>query len=194
MKSKTRYNIHLATKKGVEIAEKCQLSDLRRFYEILRRTSARKNFPLKRFSYFKAIWEEMAPNRSANLFFATYRGEILSGVLIFIFGKICWYMYGASDDEKRNLMPNYALHWHIIQWAKEMGCQWYDLRGVPTFNPSSKHGGYGVYRFKKGFGGLPHTFSGDYYFIYRPKLYTCWEKGEMLLNRCGKLLLKIYRG
>jgi lipid II:glycine glycyltransferase (peptidoglycan interpeptide bridge formation enzyme) len=194
MKSKTRYNIKLAAKKGIEIVEKQTIEDLHKFYDILKKTSARKKFALRGFSYFQAIWQEMVPNGLATLFFATYKGERLAGVLVFIFGNMCWYMYGASDDKYRNLMPSYALHWYVIQWAQKKGCAWYDLRGVPSFNPPSGHSGYGVYRFKKGFGGDPYTFLGDFYFIYKPRLYACWEKGEAVLNRFGKLLLKFFSG
>ena len=101
-------------------------------------------------------------------------------------------MYGASYPKNRNLMPNYALHWYIMNWAKEKGCHWYDLRGVPSFDPAPDHTGFGIYRFKKGFGGVPLTFMGDYYYIFKPNLYNNWESGEKYLNKMGGLLLKIF--
>ena len=192
MKHKTRYNIRLSMRKGVEVSEGKTLDDLTIFYKMLRNTADRKNFPVRRFATFKSVWEQLVPSGYAKLFFAIHQGEILSGVLVFLFNKICWYMYGASDVKNRNLMANYALHWHIINWAKENGCLWYDLRGVPTFNPSPKHSGFGIYRFKKGFGGLPLTFAGDYYYIFRPSLYKFWELSERYLNKMGGWFLKIF--
>ena len=194
MKIKSRYNVRLAIRKGVEVSQRNSLDDLVIFYKMLRRTSARKNFAIRGFSYFSTIWKEMATHGLAELFFATYQDRILAGALVFVFGKICWYMYGASETIYSNVRPNYALQWHIIKWAKEKGCLWYDLRGVASFNPSPNHSGYGVYKFKKGFGGQPFTFLGDYYYIFKPNLYKHWERGEILLNRGGKLLLRFYRG
>ncbi len=40
-------------------------------------------------------------------FFATHEGESLAA--IFTFGEKCWYIYGASSNEKSNLMPTYLL-------------------------------------------------------------------------------------
>lgn len=192
MKNKTRYNIKLAIRKKVEVSEGKTLEELNIFYQMLRSTGDRKNFPVRRFSNFKSVWDQLTPNGSAKLFFASHQGKIHSGVLVFVFGKICWYMYGASEIQNRNLMANYALHWHIIMWAKENGYRWYDLRGVPSFNPSPEHSGFGIYRFKKGFGGLPITFAGDYYYIFRPTLYKIWEQGEKFLNKVGRWFLKVF--
>jgi hypothetical protein len=42
-----------------------------------------------------------------------------------------WYIFGASSNEKRNLMPNHLMQWTMMQWAKDNGCTSYDFRGVP---------------------------------------------------------------
>ena len=194
MKRKTRYSVRLSLKKGVTITQKKDLKDLKIFYGMLRESSKRKNFPIRSFSYFESLWNNLAPSGYARLFFANCNGKTLAGELVLRFGDICWDMYRASVDSDRNLRPNYALQWKIMQWAKQKGCLWYSLRGVPSFNPPPEHGGYGVYKFKKGFGGVPFTYAGDYYYIFKPKLYKLWENGERMLNKCGKMLLKIYSG
>lgn len=194
MKRKTRYSVKLSLKKGVKIVQKNSYNDLKEFYGLLRESSRRKKFPVRSFSYFESLWNNLAPDGYARLFFATSNGETLAGELVLRFGNICWDMYRASVDRNRNLRPNYALQWKIMQWAKKKGCLWYSLRGVPSFNPPPEHSGYGVYKFKKGFGGVPFTFAGDYYYIFKPKLYKYWEMGERMLNKCGKMLLKIYSG
>jgi lipid II:glycine glycyltransferase (peptidoglycan interpeptide bridge formation enzyme) len=194
MKRKTRYSVRVSNKKGVKVYRKNSIADFDTLYKLLKESSKRKKFPLRSYSYFRSIWDEMAPHGLANLFFAVYGKHILAAELVLSCGNICWDMYRAASTEYKNLRANYALQWHIIQWAKKEGYHWYDQRGVPSFNPPPEHSGYGVYKFKKGFGGLPFTFIGDYYYIYKPTLYSAWETGETLLNRSSKLLLKILSG
>jgi lipid II:glycine glycyltransferase (peptidoglycan interpeptide bridge formation enzyme) len=178
----------------VTVNQRNHFDDLKIFYEMLRESSRRKKFPLRSFAYFKSLWRNLAPNGNAKLFFADYHGKPLAGELVLKFGNMCWDMYRASMNHHKNLRPNYALQWKIMQWAKNNSCIWYSLRGVPSFNPPPDHTGYGVYKFKKGFGGMPLTFAGDYYYIFKPKLYGYWEKGEVLINKVGRLLLKLLSG
>ncbi|MGL4987163.1 MAG: lipid II:glycine glycyltransferase FemX, partial [Treponemataceae bacterium] len=62
------------------------------------------------------------------------------------------YLYGASSNEKRNLMPAYLLQWVAIKDAKESGCIQYDFYGIPPTDDIN-HPMHGLYRFKTGFGG-----------------------------------------
>ena len=64
-------------------------------------------------------------------------------------------MYGASSDEKRNLMASYAVQWEAIKAARRAGCEEYDMFGTAP-NAFSSHPMHGLYRFKSGFGG--HLF------------------------------------
>jgi lipid II:glycine glycyltransferase (peptidoglycan interpeptide bridge formation enzyme) len=194
MKRKTRYSVRLAQRKGVEVKQGKNFADLEVFYNMLKATSKRKKFAVRNFSYFKSIWEQMSPNGIAKLFFSTYKEELLSTAIIFKFGKLCWYMYGASKDKHRDVMASYALQWHIMKWAKKNGCKWYDLRGVPSFNPPKTHESFGIYLFKRGFGGVPHTFAGDFYYIFKRNMYKVWELGEAFINRQENLILKFLHG
>jgi len=60
-------------------------------------------------------------------------------------------------------MPAYIIQWEAMKWAKERGCRSYDLWGIPDmeeedlereFQSRQSHEGlWGIYRFKRGFGG-----------------------------------------
>ena len=50
-------------------------------------------------------------------------GAPIAGTLAIHYGDKVWYLYGASSNEHRNLMPNYLLQWRMIQWAVETGCR-----------------------------------------------------------------------
>jgi lipid II:glycine glycyltransferase (peptidoglycan interpeptide bridge formation enzyme) len=125
---KTRYNIRLATKKGVEIKEGTR-EDLKVFHKIMVETGVRDNFLIRSLSYFEKMYDELAPNHM-KLLMAYHDGEAISGIIPIMYGNKTWYLYGASSNTKRNLMPNYLLQWTMIQEAIDNGCDMYDFRGV----------------------------------------------------------------
>ena len=65
-------------------------------------------------------------------------------------------------------MPTYAIQWAAMRWAKERGCTWYDLWGVPDYPEEEleaqfterSDGLWGVYSFKRGFGGQVVHYTG----------------------------------
>ncbi len=158
--AKHRYNIRLAGRKGVEVRRTEDIADMTEFYRVLQVTAERDGFNIRNLSYYEAIWREVVATGGAHLFLAEYEGEILSGALIFTLGKRGWYVYGASSNEHRNLMPNYALHWEIMRFLKERGHEIYDMRGISGDLTPGSHL-YGLYRFKKGFAGRVVEYRGE---------------------------------
>jgi len=183
MKSKTRYNIRLAARKGVTVREGTA-EDLPGFYRLMRTTGERDGFGIHGDSYYESAYQLFVPQGLAKLFLATFEDQVLAGIMAFAFGQRAWYMYGASSDEHRNLMPNYLLQWEAIQWAKEHGCLTYDLWGIPDEEEAvleseflKRSGGlWGVYRFKRGFGGQVVHYLGAYDYVYSPLLYRLYNK------------------
>ncbi|MDP2872475.1 MAG: peptidoglycan bridge formation glycyltransferase FemA/FemB family protein [Bacillota bacterium] len=125
----------------------------------------------------------------AHLFLAEHQGELLSGALIFALGKRAWYVYGASGNRKRNLMPNYALHWRIMLWLRERGIAIYDMRGISgDFSPD--HALFGLYRFKKGFSGEVTEFAGEFDLPLVPALYWMFRTGLPLYRQVRRMLAR----
>ncbi len=177
MHPKTRYNIRLAERKGVTVRE-AGPEDLHRFYELLRRTAERDRFAIHAFAYYRAAYERFVPHL-ARLWLAYYEEEPLAGLMAFAWGERAWYFYGASGDHHREKMPTYALQWTAMCWAKARGCRLYDLWGIPDEEPeileaqftARRDGLWGVYRFKRGFGGRIVRWAGAFDRVYRPRLY-----------------------
>ena len=107
--------------------------------------------------------------------------------MVFRRGKRAWYFYGASGNAHRERMPTYLLQWEAIRWARSQQCTSYDLWGVPDADEQSledqfmqrSSGLWGVYRFKRGFGGELMRALGPYDRVYRPAfyaLYRLWYK------------------
>jgi lipid II:glycine glycyltransferase (peptidoglycan interpeptide bridge formation enzyme) len=182
MKQKTRYNIRLALKKGV-IAYPS--TDLDTFYRLLTTTGRREGFGVHSAEYYRRAYDLFHPLGECELLMAAYQGELLAGVMVFAHGCRAWYFYGASADEHRERMPAYLLQWEAMRWARSRGCTLYDLWGVPDSDERSleaqftrrSDGLWGVYRFKRGFGGQLRRSCGPWDRVYMPlpyALYTWW--------------------
>jgi lipid II:glycine glycyltransferase (peptidoglycan interpeptide bridge formation enzyme) len=180
MKQKTRYNIRLAARKGVVV----ELSDdLEIFGQLMAVTGERDAFGVHTLEYYRRAYELFHPEGMCELLIASYEGQPLAGVMVFKKGKRAWYFYGASNNLHRNLMPTYLVQWEAIRWAKQHGCTEYDLWGVPdadqqvledTFMERSD-GLWGVYRFKRGFGGILRRSVGAWDKVYKPAVYLPYQ-------------------
>lgn len=186
---KTRYNIRLSEKKGVSVREMNSDEGVDVFYGIYQETARREKFLIHPVSYYRKIKKILIDAGLASIFIAHHEGRAIGGVFIFRFGEKAWYMYGASVNDGRNVMPNHALHWHVIKWAKEKGLKTYDLWGIPS-NPDEKHPLWGVYRFKKGFNGKLVKYIGVYDFPFDPILYHIFDKGTAILQDLRSLITK----
>lgn len=227
---KTRYNIKLATKKGVEIYEGSR-DDLKEFTRIMEITGERDSFITRPLSYFQDMYDTLNPAGKCKLYIAKYNvakaleislknleseqrkkkpdenrivkltkeqdelnelvinhpeGVIVSGTIMLINGKNACYLYGASDNLYRNVMPNYLIQWQMIQDAYNMGCTMYDFRGISGDRSPDNHL-YGLYRFKRGFTGEFVEYIGEFDYITNKTFYWLYEWG---LPRFKKLLSK----
>jgi len=171
MKPKTRYNIRLASRKGVQVRPG-NVDDLETFYRIYAETSARDEFLIRPFEYYSDVWRSFLQDGMADLLLAEWEGKLLAGLMLFRLGHKSWYLYGASSNEKRNLMPNHLLQWEAIRIAKRKGYLLYDLWGAPdVLNEEDPM--WGVYRFKKGLGGQTVSHIGAYDFSTN-RILTRW--------------------
>ena len=106
-------------------------NDLKIFYDILVDTAERDDFLIRDYTYFEAMWTQLVQTGLAEIFIAeTEETGPISATLGLIHGRKFWYLYGASSNDHRNLMPNYLIQWYMINWARERGCTLYDFRGV----------------------------------------------------------------
>ena len=154
MKSKTRYNIRLSFRKGV-VVQKAGLEALDEWYRLYKETSLRDKITIHSKEYYRKIFElsgeepDSLEKQEIVLFKAVYNDQMLAGIIVAYYGSRATYLYGASSNEHRNLMPAYALQWEAIKYAKEKGCTEYDLFGIPPENDPD-HPMSGLYRFKTG--------------------------------------------
>jgi peptidoglycan pentaglycine glycine transferase (the first glycine) len=182
MHPKTRYNIRLSAKKDVLVREAAE-SDLAAFNDLMQATGSRDAFATHSPEYYSAAYRLFVPDDLAKLFVATYQGKIIAGIFVFALRDRAWYFYGASGNVERERMPNHALQWAAIRWAKSRGCTEYDLWGVPDEDEAALEAQYldrtdglwGVYRFKRGLGGKLIRFARSFDRVYDRLLYRAYE-------------------
>jgi lipid II:glycine glycyltransferase (peptidoglycan interpeptide bridge formation enzyme) len=167
MKEKWRYNLRLAMRKGVQIHVAVTLEEVNSWYALLQTTSIRDQFGIHTREYYRRAWQLFAPREQARLLLASYNGQLLAGIFVGLMAKQAIYLYGASSNEQRQLMPNYLLQWEAIRWAKQAGATIYDFWGIPETDEKSEAMA-GVYRFKSGWGGRIVCLAGNYECAYRP--------------------------
>ena len=176
-KSKWRYNIRLAERKGVTVREATR-DDIGDFYAILQETARRDRFTVRARSYFEKMWDELEPRGMLKMFMAEYEGGPIAGILLTAMGERVIYNYGASSNEHRNVMPNHLIQWTAIRWAAENGYRIYDFRGVSPMQEGKPVEDQiaGLNRFKEGFGARYVEYAGEFDLALRPGWYTLWQK------------------
>ncbi len=180
---KWRYNIRLAERKGVTVRI-CGKEMVPAFSDLMLTTGVRDGFVTRKPEYFAAMLDNLGEH--ARLYMAFDPNDTpIAGTLAIHYGDKVWYLYGASSNEHRNLMPNYLLQWRMIQWAVETNCRIYDFRGV-SGDVSEDNPLYGLFRFKQGFGGDFTEFVGEMDLVLSPVIYWAVEHGTSIFKELRK--------
>ncbi len=182
MKQKTRYNIHLAERKGVTVRA-AGLSDLSMLFKMYAETSIRDGFVIRDQTYYEYSWGLMLQGQMADILVAEVERQAVAAVVVFRFAGKAWYLNGMSRDLHRDKMPNYLLQWEAMRRAKAAGCRVYDLWGAPDhFDETDPL--WGVFRFKEGLGGVVLRTPGAWDYPVRPWFYRLYTQTLPALAGC----------
>jgi peptidoglycan pentaglycine glycine transferase (the first glycine) len=177
MHHKTRYNIRLAERKGVEID--LEETDFDAVWKLFGETGVRGGFKLHSKKYYEKQLAALAHGECrAFLGVAKFEGEAIAATIMIDFGDTRTYVHGASERTHRKLMAPALLHWRLIQDAKQRGFKWYDWWGVAPAD-AENHPWEGISRFKRGYGGEDVEYPGTHDVILKPlryRLYTLARK------------------
>ena len=168
---KTRYNIRLSGRKGVTVRYSHTEEDLKVFYNLYEITTVRDKIGRRAYSYFKDMLDAYDENH-LRIYVTSHDGVDLSAAIAICYGPEMFYLYGASSNEKRNLMPNYMMQAEMIKWAIEKGCSLYNFGGILHLDKNN-----GLYKFKVGFckeegitnyiGEIDKVHNKPIYFLYK---------------------------
>ncbi len=168
---KTRYNIRLSLRKGVKVRYSHSKEDLRVFYNLYEITTLRDKIGKRAYEYFEKMLAAYDEDH-LRIYVTSHDGVDLSAAIAITYGNEMFYLYGASSNEKRNLMPNYAMQSEMIKWAIEKKCSLYNFGGILHLDKNN-----GLYKFKVGFckdegitnyiGEIDKVYNKPIYFLYR---------------------------
>jgi lipid II:glycine glycyltransferase (peptidoglycan interpeptide bridge formation enzyme) len=181
MNQGTRRKIRQSAKNGVRIFEAAR-DDIPRFTRMMHETGERNTFGVHEPAYYALAYDLFVPGDGA-LILGEIDGETLAGVMVFSVGRTAYYLYGASSSARRNLMAAYGVQWAAIEWARARGCTHYDLWGIPDEDEAvleaqfetRSDGLWGVYGFKRGWGGQVVRSAGAWDKVYNPLVYAACQ-------------------
>lgn len=181
MKPKTRYNIRLAGRRGVKVRISGP-DDLPVWHKLYSETAGRNNINYHDKEYFRTVLATASGNKEYPeeilLLIAEKDKTPVAAMFLGISGLRGTYLYGASGNRGRNSMATYALQWEAIRILQQRGCTEYDMFGVSP-GPDPSHPMYGLYRFKKGFGGNLFHRMGCWDYPLKSQTYRVYSSGEM---------------
>jgi lipid II:glycine glycyltransferase (peptidoglycan interpeptide bridge formation enzyme) len=178
MKPKTRYNVNLASRKGVIVKEDNSIKAFETYLHLTHETSKRQHFYAHDEEYHRLMWEILQPAGITHLLTATYEGEILVAWILFVYKNRLYYPYGTSSSKYRNLMASNLMMWEAIKYGKQINCSIFDLWGSLGTKPDPKNPWFGFHNFKEGFGGQLVEFVGTYDLVINPQLYSIMRVAE----------------
>ena len=183
MHNKTRYNIKVAQKHGVEIKDEFEITNGHGLFfdeaiKLISQTANRQKFNTFPASYYKQMADRFTlGNKSAvklHIYKAVFQNELLATAFMMDFGKARTFLFGGSSEEHKNVMAPYLLHWQAITDAKKMGMSVYDFWGIETSSGETP----GFVRFKMGFAPenieAVKEYGGAYDFVINKHLYKLY--------------------
>ena len=181
MHPKTRYNIRLAQKHGVEIERETFSNNedslfFKEAFRLITETAERQGYLNHSSSYYEKLltfFSSTHQNSDINIavFRAIFNKNLLVSSVMIDFGATRTYLFGGSSEQQRNVMAPYALHWNAILDAKKQGLEYYDFDGLEL--SIGKQAQFA--RFKQGFGGSIVEFSGAYDIVSNTAWYTVYS-------------------
>jgi lipid II:glycine glycyltransferase (peptidoglycan interpeptide bridge formation enzyme) len=185
MRKKTRQLIRKATRNGIEIIEGDH-HNLAEFHHVLQTTAELKDISGHNLEFYQQAWQTYQPINAVKLFIAKHEQQTVAAKMVFRFGNRTMHLWGGTTRQGRALNASYLIQWESIKWAKQQGCHYSDLWGIPDEVgqmlkqgqdvPKDEHDGlWGVYSFKRGFGGEVESYIGTYDYIYKPAIYRALQ-------------------
>jgi lipid II:glycine glycyltransferase (peptidoglycan interpeptide bridge formation enzyme) len=184
-KSKTRYNIRLAQRRGVTVVDRAVDSahgDV--LHRLMLQTNDRNGISTRPRAYFEDCWSRLGSRDQGRFFFALHDGEVLAGAFIAYLGRRGWYKDGGSSRRSSNLMAPYLLQWEVMRSLRQRGVESYDLVAVPRpAELADTHPFAGLHRFKSGFNEKVTEFVGVWDWPVRQRSLALWDRGGERLAR-----------
>lgn len=197
MHPKTRYNIRVAQKHGVQIVEDNSDEAFKEYWKLTEETTKRQKFFAHTKNYHETMWETLKQTSvkdtlnnenelKAHLFLAKYippeqkEAVTLAAWILFSFHDTLYYPYGASSTLYKNVMASNLMMWEAILFGKKLGMKKFDMWGSLGEDPDTTDPWYGFHRLKQGYGPKLVEFVGSYDLIINPYLYQLYKTADKI--------------
>lgn len=180
MHPKTRYNIGVAQKKGVEVYDSTKEEDFETYLKLYFETTKRQKYFGHTPHYHKLLWETLMSAKMARVLVAKYKGKPLVAWMLFNFGNTLYYPYGGSSTEHKDLMASNLVCWEAIRLGKKMGLKTFDMWGALGPDANDNDAWYGFHRFKAGYGPAHVEYIGTYDLVLKPQIYNALNWADRL--------------
>lgn len=169
-KRNTRNHIRKAEKMGVKVRE-LKKSELNVLKQITESTSIRRGFADRPLSYYEQMYDLFSPKDEVKFIVAEADKTPLSAAMFMTYGNEIIYLFSGSDEKyMKEYNAQYLIQWHMIKYATEHHFKRYNFYGIQGLpDPNAKD--YGVYNFKKGFGGQVIELIGTFDLPLSPLYY-----------------------
>ena len=162
------------------ISEFCRLQD--KLFEYKRKSYSRVSY--KSAAFINGILS--STNYRTFLGLAYFNGQPAASAIWISHKDVLYYYLGASDllMTKESNASN-LLQYEVIKYAKTIGYLFYDFGGIPfSSDPSVET--YGVYKFKKSFGGVRNEYDNGNYIINKHRYWLI----KSLQKRLGHPIIR----
>ncbi|MGI8916106.1 MAG: lipid II:glycine glycyltransferase FemX [Chloroflexota bacterium] len=178
MSQTARRYIRAAQRDGITVVEDNAPAAQEAFYAMMRITSKRGGFFLRPRWYMRAYWQHIIDAGYGRFLFARKDGNDEVAMFLTNFGSKVYYKDGASLNEGRQSHAMYALQWAAMRWGKAHGAGYYDMVAIPPPDQleNREHEMWGLYEFKRKFGGEVRDFLGAYDLPYARRIAFLWDR------------------
>lgn len=197
MHQKTRYNLNLAKRKGVQVKIGHTDKMMSEFLHLFHITSGRHKIFLHPDNYYKTLFKVFVEEGNAEIITGYFKGKALASMMVIFYGDTLFFPYGGSTHLYKETMPFYLVYWEAFQLGKKRGAKYFDMWNCLTpeeENPN--HPWYGFHRFKKGFNGEYLPFAGAFDVVFEPRLYPlviALNKTRWAILKTGSVLKKLVK-
>jgi lipid II:glycine glycyltransferase (peptidoglycan interpeptide bridge formation enzyme) len=180
MHPKTRYNIKVAQKKGVEVYESTTEKDFETYVRLYFETTRRQKYFGHTPQYHRLAWETLKPAGMARVMIAKYQKKPLVAWMLLIFGDTLYYPYGGSSEAHREVMASNLIAWEAIRLGKKLKLKTFDMWGALGPEANANDPWYGFHRFKAGYSPALVEYVGTYDLVLNRPMYEIINLADRL--------------
>lgn len=114
-------NIARALKEGVRIETSNSPAALEAYYHLHCVTRKGQGIPPQPLKFFRKIQEHILRREMGFIALATFRNEVVAGLVLFHHGRKAIYKFGASNAEGKQCRANNLVMWEAIRWYAQKG-------------------------------------------------------------------------